>query len=153
MADIGAGTAELPWPPMDGWLAAVRASPLLGSPPVLRVYHENLLYLDRYWREEQQVADDLLALLRAHAPMAVPDIGRLFPPGYEEQHEAAEIHAIELSLASEQTHHRKVSHGIASQPTLMLNPPHASPSEASICLEMGEKMYTGPQRLRKPGVK
>jgi len=91
VADIGAGTAELPWPPVDSWFAALRASPLLGPPAVLRIYQDNLLYLDRYWREEQQVADDLLALLRAHEPMVLPDIGRLFPQGYEEQREAAEI--------------------------------------------------------------
>jgi exodeoxyribonuclease V alpha subunit len=84
-------TAGLPWPAADEWLAAVRASPLLGSPPVLRVYDDNLLYLDRYWREEQQVADDLLALLPARAPTAAPDIGRLFPPGYQEQRDAAQV--------------------------------------------------------------
>jgi exodeoxyribonuclease V alpha subunit len=84
-------TAGLPWPAADEWLAAVRASPLLGSPPVLRVYDDNLLYLDRYWREEQQVADDLLALLTPRAPTAAPDIGRLFPPGYEEQRAAAGV--------------------------------------------------------------
>ena len=76
--------------PRSGWRRC-EASPLLGSPPVLRIYDENLLYLDRYWREEQQVADDLLALLKAHAPMVVPDLDRLFPPGYEEQREAATI--------------------------------------------------------------
>ena len=90
-AEAQAGVAGLPWPSAPDWLAAVEASPLLGSPPVLRIYHENLLYLDRYWREEQQVADDLLALLKAHAPMVVPDLDRLFPPGYEEQREAATI--------------------------------------------------------------
>jgi exodeoxyribonuclease V alpha subunit len=91
VADIGTGGAELPWPAVDSWMAAVRASPLLGSPPVVRIYHENLLYLDRYWREEQQVADDLLALLKSYAPTVVPDLGRLFPLGYEEQREAATI--------------------------------------------------------------
>jgi exodeoxyribonuclease V alpha subunit len=84
-------TAGLPWPAADEWLAAVRASPLLGSPQVLRVYHDNLLYLDRYWREEQQVADDLLALLTPRAPAVAPDIVRLFPPGYEEQRAAAGV--------------------------------------------------------------
>jgi exodeoxyribonuclease V alpha subunit len=84
-------TAGLPWPAADEWLAAVRASPLLGSPQVLRVYHDNLLYLDRYWREEQQVADDLLALLTPRAPAVTPDIVRLFPPGYEEQRAAAGV--------------------------------------------------------------
>jgi exodeoxyribonuclease V alpha subunit len=88
-AQVGVG--DLPWPSADDWLATVRASPLLGSPPVLRVYDDNLLYLDRYWREEQQVADDLLALLSTRAPAVAPDISRLFPPGYEEQREAAEV--------------------------------------------------------------
>ena len=49
-AEAQAGVAGLPWPPAHDWLAAVEASPLAGSPPVLRIYHENLLYLDRYWR-------------------------------------------------------------------------------------------------------
>ena len=31
------------------------------SPPVLRIDQEHLLYLDRYWREEEQVCADLLA--------------------------------------------------------------------------------------------
>ena len=81
---------DLPWPSADAWLDAVRASPLLGSPSVLRLDDE-LLYLDRYWREEQQVADDLLEMLPMRSLEAVPDIGRLFPAGYEEQREAAEI--------------------------------------------------------------
>ena len=46
---------DLPWPAADEWLATMRASPLLGTPPALRIYADNLLYLDRYWREEQQV--------------------------------------------------------------------------------------------------
>ncbi|GAB3035895.1 exodeoxyribonuclease V subunit alpha [Mycobacterium bourgelatii] len=85
------GISDLPWPAADDWLAAVHASPLLGSPPVLRVYDDNLVYLDRYWREEQQVADDLRVLLAAPAPAATPEIGRLFPEGYEEQRDAASI--------------------------------------------------------------
>jgi exodeoxyribonuclease V alpha subunit len=84
------GLADLPWPDPSSWLAAVRRSPLLEQPPVLRL-DDDLLYLDRYWREEKQVADDLLALLPSPAWRAVPDINRLFPPGYEEQRQAAEI--------------------------------------------------------------
>jgi exodeoxyribonuclease V alpha subunit len=68
---------------------------LAGSPPVLRVYDDNLVYLDRYWREEQQVADDLLVLLTRRTPTRksrpAPDLGRLFPPGDEEQRAAANI--------------------------------------------------------------
>ena len=85
------GIADLPWPPPDEWLAAVLASPLADSPPVLRVYDNNLLYLDRYWREEQQVADDFLALLSTRTPQQSFDTHRLFPAGYEEQRAAASI--------------------------------------------------------------
>ncbi|MGH3639621.1 MAG: exodeoxyribonuclease V subunit alpha [Mycobacterium sp.] len=88
--------ADLPWPAIDDWLAAVWASPLLEAPHVLR-RQEHLLYLDRYWREEQQVADDLRAMVSRRAVDTVDtvdsaaDIVRLFPTGYEEQREAAEI--------------------------------------------------------------
>ena len=80
------GIPELPWPDDDDWLAAVAASRLLGTPPVLRLLGD-LLYLDRYWLEEEQVCADLLAL---SAPGAIGDVAalqRLFPPGYEEQRE------------------------------------------------------------------
>lgn len=85
--------ADLPWPAIDGWLDAVWASPLLEAPHVLR-RQEHLLYLDRYWREEQQVADDLRAMASRRAVATTDseaDISRLFPEGYEEQREAAEI--------------------------------------------------------------
>ncbi|OBF04802.1 exodeoxyribonuclease V subunit alpha [Mycobacterium sp. ACS4054] len=82
--------ADLPWPSADEWMAAVRASPLLSSPPVLRLFGE-LLYLDRYWLEEEQVCNDLLALSVPRAGGELPAFERLFPPGYGEQREAAEI--------------------------------------------------------------
>ncbi len=88
-ASIGAD--ELPWPEPAEWLAAVRASKLLSQPPVLRLYDDRLLYLDRYWREEKQVCDDLLALLVSRPTVKVPSFERLFPAGFEEQREAAEI--------------------------------------------------------------
>jgi exodeoxyribonuclease V alpha subunit len=81
---------DLPWPAADEWLAAVDASPLLGPPHVLR-REGRLLYLDRYWREEQQVADDLRAMLTGADPAPVGALDRLFPAGYEEQRAAAEI--------------------------------------------------------------
>ncbi len=81
---------ELPWPMPDDWRAAVTASPLLGPPHVLRLEH-GLLYLDRYWREEQQVADDLLAMVASSGGGSSGDVGRLFPAGYEEQRSAAEV--------------------------------------------------------------
>ncbi|MDQ2636684.1 MAG: exodeoxyribonuclease V subunit alpha [Actinomycetota bacterium] len=67
---------------------AVRASPLTGV--ALRV-DGDLLYLDRYWREEQQVCDDILAMLAAQPTRASADIDRLFPEGFEEQRAAAEV--------------------------------------------------------------
>ncbi|HEX5619132.1 MAG TPA: hypothetical protein VFX51_11965, partial [Solirubrobacteraceae bacterium] len=55
----------LPWPDTDEWLAKVAASPVLDGP--LRLEGSSL-YLDRYWREERQVAADLRALADADAP-------------------------------------------------------------------------------------
>ncbi|MGA9489319.1 MAG: exodeoxyribonuclease V subunit alpha [Mycobacterium sp.] len=83
------GVDDVPWPEPEGWLAAVRDSALLGQ--VLHLYDERLLYLDRYWREEKQVCDDLLALQVSKPVGDVPASERLFPAGFEEQREAAEI--------------------------------------------------------------
>jgi exodeoxyribonuclease V alpha subunit len=85
------GIEDVPWPSPVEWLAAVRASPLLGEPPVLHLYDDRLLYLDRYWREEKQVCDDLLALQASKPSGVLPASQRLFPAGFEEQREAAEI--------------------------------------------------------------
>jgi exodeoxyribonuclease V alpha subunit len=84
------GVADLPWPDADDWMAAVRAGPLLGSPPVLRLFGD-LLYLDRYWLEEEQVCADLLALSVPRASGELPGYERLFPAGYDEQRAAAEL--------------------------------------------------------------
>jgi exodeoxyribonuclease V alpha subunit len=89
-AEAQIGIADLPWPDANEWSAAVRASPLLGSPPVLRLLGK-LLYLDRYWLDEEQVCTDLLALSATRATAELPGYERLFPPGYEEQRAAAEI--------------------------------------------------------------
>ena len=56
--DVGA----LPWPAVDDWVARLAASPLVGGP--LRL-DDTRLYLDRYWREEQQLAADLRAFAEA----------------------------------------------------------------------------------------
>jgi exodeoxyribonuclease V alpha subunit len=89
-AETQVGIPDLPWPDADDWMAVVRASPMLGPPPVLRLLGD-LLYLDRYWREEEQVCADLLALSVSRAAVELPVYERLFPPGYEEQRTAAEI--------------------------------------------------------------
>lgn len=84
--------AGLSWPEPQAWLAAVRGSRLVAE-QVLRVYDGRLLYLDRYWREEEQVCTDLLALSApGTAPAQLPAFERLFPPGeFDEQRAAAEI--------------------------------------------------------------
>lgn len=83
MSTIAEAADGLPWPDAEQWLTAVRASTLLADPPVLHLYDDRLLYLDRYRREEQQVCDDLVAMLvpRPSGPTAeVPAFERLFPP-------------------------------------------------------------------------
>jgi exodeoxyribonuclease V alpha subunit len=62
-ADEPVDLAALPWPE-DGWLERVAGSPLLDGPLHLE---DGRLYLDRYWREERRVAEDLAALA-AHTP-------------------------------------------------------------------------------------
>jgi exodeoxyribonuclease V alpha subunit len=86
----GSVCVDLTSPEMAELAAAVRVSPLLTDPPVLRV-DGDLLYLDRYWLEEQQVCDDIKAMVTAKAAEVSPDIDRLFPKGFEEQRAAAEI--------------------------------------------------------------
>src|SRR3954469_17548384 len=49
--------STLPWPAPSSWIASVRASGLAGPDRPL-VLEGSALYLDRYWREEQQVAAD-----------------------------------------------------------------------------------------------
>ncbi len=94
LADLAAsdGAEDLPWPDQDDWQLAVATSPL-SSVGVLR-REGALLYLDRFWREEGQVRDDLLRRLAAPAPSVdeaalATTAGRLFPEGYDEQRTAA----------------------------------------------------------------
>ena len=51
----------LPWPDPSIWISSLQASGLAG-PDLPLVLEGSALYLDRYWREEQQVAADLQAL-------------------------------------------------------------------------------------------
>ncbi len=83
---------DLPWPDPATWLAEVAASPLV-TEEVLRLEGSNL-YLDRYWREEGQVCDDLVTRMRRTPPeldetMLRVGIDRVFPEsGYDEQRTA-----------------------------------------------------------------
>ena len=65
--DVGVDPATLPWPDRAAWVAAVGLSPLTadGAPLVLE---GSRLYLDRYWRDERQIAADLRNLLAAPPP-------------------------------------------------------------------------------------
>lgn len=92
--------AALPWPDPEPWVAAVAASPLTapGGTGILRL-DQGLLYLDRYWREEVQVCEDLLARLDLPAPeveetLLQAGLERIFPgAGYAEQREVAGVAA------------------------------------------------------------
>jgi exodeoxyribonuclease V alpha subunit len=83
--------AGLTWPGTD-WAARVGGG-RLADLGVVRVEGE-VLYLDRYWREECQVRDDLVRRLHLTSP-AVDDprleaeARRLFPDGWEEQRAGA----------------------------------------------------------------
>ncbi len=94
--DLAALTADplpdgLAWP-APGWAQRV-ADSRVGSAGVLRVEGDRC-YLDRYWREECQVRDDLVARLALTPPPAdeaalAASAPVLFPAGYDEQRAAA----------------------------------------------------------------
>jgi exodeoxyribonuclease V alpha subunit len=100
--DAGEPTAlPLPgWPEPAGWLSAVQASPLVAGaddPTVLplRLEHGEL-WLDRYWRQEVAVADDLLRRAGDPPPVdraALHDaLARLWPGERpDDQREAAAV--------------------------------------------------------------
>ena len=83
----------LPWPEPAAWVERVRHSPLV-TRQMLRLVGTRL-YLDRYWREEGQVCDDLVERIHRTPPevdAAALEAGlvRVFPrEGYDEQREAA----------------------------------------------------------------
>jgi exodeoxyribonuclease V alpha subunit len=78
--DVPVDLQALPWPDPDGWVAAVAGSPLVAhgedgpDDRSLRLVG-SWLYLDRYWREERQVAADLA--LRAGGGAGPVDLGVL----------------------------------------------------------------------------
>jgi exodeoxyribonuclease V alpha subunit len=92
------GEEQLDWPGGADWAAAVASSPLAREPQVLHLEDGRMLYLDRYWREEQQVCADLLG--RPPLPPLSPaaqtaldqGLARVFPAeGYDEQRAAAAV--------------------------------------------------------------
>jgi exodeoxyribonuclease V alpha subunit len=81
--------SALPWPDASAWIEAVgRARRLVAvgddepeSPLPLRLVDDSRLYLDRYWREEREVAAELLATSAGYeidAPLLADGIDRLF---------------------------------------------------------------------------
>src|SRR5690606_8304249 len=88
----GEAGSPLPWPEPTEWVRRVLASPLVAA-GVLHWEHD-LLYFDRYLRQEVQLCDDLLARIRRPAPPLPTDVlpaaERLFPGfSYDEQRAAA----------------------------------------------------------------
>ncbi len=84
----------LPWPQDSAWVDKVRASALVGPGRPLR-WDLDLLYLDRYWRQEDQVRADLLARETQLPPSVDADrlrdsLNRLFEAG-SGQRLAAEV--------------------------------------------------------------
>ncbi|MBW3556880.1 MAG: exodeoxyribonuclease V subunit alpha [Actinobacteria bacterium] len=89
-AELPVDLSALPWPEPDEWVSQLAASPLVavgegqpGDRPLRLV--GSRLYLDRYWREERQVAADLVARAQAGAAGVAADhlaegLARLFPP-------------------------------------------------------------------------
>jgi exodeoxyribonuclease V alpha subunit len=82
--------AALPWPEPDEWLRRLAGSALVGADRPLRL-EGSALYLDRYWREERRLAEDLRAFSEAPPGPGAQDaeLDELFPGGGL-QREAAE---------------------------------------------------------------
>ncbi len=93
----------LPWPSPGGWLELVAASPLVAIGDTdedrpLRLIGRSL-YLDRYWRDEVAVADDILARAGAPAPPSDPtvladSVSRLFGDAADQDQVAAVTTAV-----------------------------------------------------------
>ncbi len=85
----------LPWPGCPAWVEKVKASVLVGPGRPLR-WDLGLLYLDRYWQQEDQVRADLVARETRLPPSVDADLlrsslDRLFPGPSSLQRLAAEV--------------------------------------------------------------
>ena len=92
--------ASLPWPDVGAWIARLARSGLVHDGP-LRL-EGTRVYLDRYWREERQIATDLRGFA-GDAPAVADDVlaeglARLFGPGDDAQRRAADA-AVRRRLA------------------------------------------------------
>ena len=100
LATVAEDDIDVPWPAPAAWQAALSTSPLVTSAaPVLRILEQDdvlLVYLDRYWREEEQVHADLVgrpaALVAPDEDWLAAALDRVFPTeGYDEQRSAARV--------------------------------------------------------------
>jgi exodeoxyribonuclease V alpha subunit len=79
-ADEPVDLSTLAWPAPDDWVECVSSSALVGvgdeptSPERPLRLVGSWLYLDRYWREERQVAADLIALSEGEPAGVHPDV-------------------------------------------------------------------------------
>ena len=104
----GDAPPDLPWPEPTTWLEAVRRSPLVAEPDDVGAARPlrlsgTLLYLERYWQQEESVRTALEHRSAATSPAVdaaalTRDLDRLFPPaaapdGVDHQREAAEASA------------------------------------------------------------
>ncbi len=99
--------SALPWPEVEGWVRALGSSSMVavGEDPresrPLRLTG-TWLYLDRYWREERQVAADLRAFGGVEAvdePALADGLARLFGTGSDERQRAAAATAVRRRFA------------------------------------------------------
>ena len=78
------GVDDLDWPPLNSWLAALRASPLVteGRAPGTRPLrlHDGAVYLDRYWRHERIVAAQIRARAGRREDDPAPQVVAARPP-------------------------------------------------------------------------
>jgi exodeoxyribonuclease V alpha subunit len=108
-AEEAVDLSALAWPAAGAWLERLEKSDLVavgeegaGDRPLRLV--GTSLYLDRYWREERQIAADLQAL-GAEAPAAVDEdvladgLARLFPGDADERQRAASAAAVRHRFA------------------------------------------------------
>ncbi len=87
MTERGVEPSALALPPMNDWLDAVRASPVVGRPgerQPLVIDRRGRLYLYRYWQYEQRLAHDLRqrageASTGVNETQLRADLNRLFP--------------------------------------------------------------------------
>lgn len=100
VAEQAVSETELAWPEPAAWRQAVADSAFVRE-EVLRL-EGDLLYLDRYWREERQVCDDLVGRIQQPPPAVDEEVladglGRVFPDvpdrDYGEQRTAVEAAA------------------------------------------------------------